>query len=216
MIKIGIIHANTSAIQPLEEAFRKVAPQATAVNFVNEDLLLQTARDTEDGRRALRCFARLAFTAADAGVDGIIVACSSFCHYVPLMREFLSIPVIAVDRPMLERAVREGVRIGVITTTGAAVPAARAQLEAIAAGCGKQIELSIELAVEAMTALKAGQPEEHDRIIATAGQRLAATGCDILILAQISMARAAAAMPEIGIPVLTSPEEGVRHLMSLL
>jgi len=56
----------------------------------------------------------------------------------------------------------------------------------------------------------------HDQLIKDAGWRLAKKGCDVIILAQITMARAADSMLEIKVPVLTSPNEGIRALQNAI
>ena len=41
-------------------------------------------------------------------------------------------------------------------------------------------------------------------------------GCDCIVLAQITMACAAEGMKDLGVPVLTSPMEGVKAIVSLI
>jgi Asp/Glu/hydantoin racemase len=133
-----------------------------------------------------------------------------------MLKGFLDIPVIAVDRPMLERAVYEGTKIGVIATNPAGGPAAREQMEKIAAESGKTSEFIVEIVEEALESLKAGDTGRHDMLIAAAGQRLVDKGCDVIVLAQITMARAAAIMQGLEVPVLTSPDEGVLALCNAI
>lgn len=65
----------------------------------------------------------------------------------------------------------------------------------------------------AFEALKAGDTERHDTIVADETRRLA-TEVDVLVLAQAGMARVVDALPagEVNIPVLTSPRSGIRQL----
>lgn len=68
---------------------------------------------------------------------------------------------------------------------------------------------------EAMAALTAGDPETHDRCIAAAAPRLA--HCDVVMLAQFSMASARPAVQAvIGDKVLTSPDSAVARLKAVL
>jgi hypothetical protein len=48
------------------------------------------------------------------------------------------------------------------------------------------------------------------------GVQEAAKGSDVLVLAQASMARALEGLPPISVPILTSPELGMKHLKSLV
>ena len=68
---------------------------------------------------------------------------------------------------------------------------------------------------EAMAALTAGDADQHDRFIAEAAPRLA--HCDVVMLAQFSMARTRSAVQQvIGDKVLTSPDSAVAKLKVVL
>jgi aspartate/glutamate racemase len=64
-----------------------------------------------------------------------------------------------------------------------------------------------------MDALNAGKGAEHDALVVAAAQRLRAQGCDVIALAQFSMARAQSAVEQaLGLPVFTTPDSAVREL----
>jgi hypothetical protein len=66
-----------------------------------------------------------------------------------------------------------------------------------------------------MAALDRGDRAEHDRIVTKAAKDL--RGCDVVALAQYSMAPAAAMVAEAtGRPVLTTPDSAVSKLKSAL
>lgn len=215
-MKIGVIHATLGAAAPLNEAFKRLAPDAVVLNFVNEELLHRATALGGADTSGLRMFARMAFAAAEADVDGIIVACSVYCPYVELIKPFLQVPVIAVDNPMLETAAAKGNKIGILTTNGPAAPAAQHQIEAMAAALGRKPEFVLSPLPAAATAFKQGRREEAIELIRQAGTALAAQGCDTLVLAQITMACAAPALSDTGVTVLTSPDEGARRIIRLV
>jgi hypothetical protein len=67
----------------------------------------------------------------------------------------------------------------------------------------------------ALAALDRGEPEAHDALAATAA--LALHDCDVIALAQFSLARAQQAVSaKIGKPVLTTPDCAVRALRARL
>jgi hypothetical protein len=79
----------------------------------------------------------------------------------------------------------------------------------------KNITLESACVPEAMAALTAGDAARHDRLIAEAAPRLA--HCDVVMLAQFSMARARSAVQQtIGNQVLTSPDSAVAKLKAVL
>jgi hypothetical protein len=66
-----------------------------------------------------------------------------------------------------------------------------------------------------LAALDAGDPALHDRLAVETAQTL--DGCDVIALAQFSLARAAAAVAAAtGLPVLTTPDSAVLKLRRLL
>ena len=66
----------------------------------------------------------------------------------------------------------------------------------------------------AFEAISAGDAATHDRLVGEAIIELAA-GNDVVVLAQGSMAGAASAV-SVDVPVLTSPELGVRRVAQLV
>jgi hypothetical protein len=71
------------------------------------------------------------------------------------------------------------------------------------------------LAPGALAALDAGDGETHDRLAAEAARDL--RGCDVVLLGQFSLARAAAAVAAAtGRPVVTTPDSAARKLKGLL
>lgn len=213
MYKVGVIHATMDAVEPLNAMFWRMEPDVTVLNFVNEYLLFRANEKGGADEEGLHRFVRILLDAADAGVDGIIVACSVYTPFAGRVNGLTSMPVIGIDAPMLERAVEIGGKIGILATTAPSAPSAQRQMEKFAASRGKTVEFRRAVVTEAMTALKAGDVPAHNRLLAETGRKLLSEGCDVLVLSQITMACAADGMKDLGIPVLTSPREGVREIM---
>ena len=73
------------------------------------------------------------------------------------------------------------------------------------------------LVADAMEALNRGDMAHHDALIVAASKQLAAQGAQVIALAQFSMARAASAVAAAtGLPVLTTPDSGIRLLRARL
>ncbi len=216
-MKIGVIHANSSAAGPLHEVFRQLAPETEIDDHINEDMLRETEKNGGVTRKALRMFAEEVFAAADAGADGIIIACSVFCSYLNEIRPFLDIPVIAVDGPAVQAAAERGGKIGILATTAASAPACRLKLEQYAKE--KHLDLSYEdgITTEALTALRAGDADRHDELVIAEARRLMDAGCRTLFLSQVTMARVKNAMPEDMKEItLTTPEMGAKEILRLV
>ncbi|MDR7319265.1 aspartate/glutamate racemase family protein [Brevibacillus nitrificans] len=202
--RIGLVHATMNSVSPMLEAFHTHYPEAELVNLMDEGLLLAVNEQGGITPEILRRFEDLVQKAVDSGTDGVLLSCSVFSPYVPDIQKKYAIPILSVDEAMLARAVLLGERIGVVATVGTAGPTTKGLLEQFAQASGKAIQVDVEIVPEAFAALKRGDGKRHNHLVQERAKRLA-ENADVLVLAQISMARAAAELKEIGIPVLTSP-----------
>ncbi len=216
MLKIGVIHATCNAVSPLNVAAAQHPEDITILNFVNENLLYRANQVGGADEYGLRSFTRSVFEAIDANVDGIIIACTVYTPFVDLMKNFCTIPIIGIDNPMLTSAVNIGGKIGVLATTASSGPSAKKQLLKIASEKEKDINVEVRINTEGMTQLKKGNIDVHNRILYEEGKKLVESGCSCIVLAQITMACAAAKMVDLGVPILTSPSEGIKEIVSLI
>lgn len=215
-MKIGIIHATPNAVPPLNAAFKTFAPDATVLNFVDENIQYHANQIQGIDDKIYRDFVQMTTKAQEAGVDAIIVACTVLTPIVDAVKPFIHVPVLAVDRPMLEKAVNNYKKIGVVATNAPSGPATKKQLEKLAEELGKKIEVDTEIDTQAMTALKAGKDEEHHRLNRAAATELKKRGCEAVVLAQITQAPAEEEVVQTGIPVLTSPKEAVNAVIKAI
>ena len=215
-MRIAIIHATVNAVKPLMDGLKKsVSKDDVLLNFVNEYLLERVNTIGEVDAKALRLFTQLIFSAMESEPDIIVVGCSVYFPYVPLMESYVSVPIMAIDTPMLEMAVQKGHKIGLIVTTVPTAAATEKRLLHLAERNGKCIEILIEAAPQALSLLSAGDVNGHNAAVDYAGERLAAKGCDTLLLCQISMACAADYMRYPGVTVLNSIDTGIKRILQL-
>jgi len=213
---VALIHAVLPAIAPMREAMAAQLPNARVLNLLDEGLLSEVERR---GGLTAECVERLATQiglAIEAGADGVLLTCTAYSNVVPEMQSrFAPLPVLAVDQVMVEAAVERASRIGVLATVPAGLEQQTHMLERAARERKKAITIIGSLHPEAMAALQRGDGETHDRILREAFPPLAAQ-VELVLLAQASMARAAAGLPDLGIPVLTSPQLVVERLAERL
>ncbi len=215
-MKIGVIHANISAVEPIEAAFLSADSDIEVVNFIDPDMLRMVDEAGEVSPAALRRYGRAVFDAADAGVDGILIACSCFSTYVEEVKPFLSIPILPVDGPALELVADRGGKVGILATTAASAPACRIKLDKLCAQRGITMEYEDGISTEALAALKRGDGAKHDQLLVAEARRLYNLNCNTLFLSQSTMARAKAAMGDLAAITITTPEEGVKELLRLI
>ncbi|MEN1969574.1 aspartate/glutamate racemase family protein [Lentibacillus sp. N15] len=210
--KIGLIHATLNSVQPINEAFRKYAPYVDLLNFLDDGLIQEVNAQGEITPKTLRRFIGLVGRADDSAVDGILTVCSVFTPYVPGIAHLFQAPVLSADYSMLNEAVNTGKRIGLIATVATAGTTSEEIMLKIAEEKGKSIEVHTEVAPEAFQALQAGDTAKHDGIIHQKITDLSQKS-DVIVLAQISMARATQNMNNVSIPVLTSLEVSMKSII---
>ncbi|EGO64814.1 aspartate/glutamate racemase family protein [Acetonema longum] len=213
MIKIGLIHTTANSMQPINEAFRELAPEVKVLNFLDEGLMEEINHHTGITPTMVRRLLALLDNAEKAKVDGILLTCSVFSPYVEDIRKFMAAPVLSADMAMLEKAVQMGTKIGVIATVETAGPTSEGLLKAIAKRQQKNITVHTHVLTEAFTALKNGDANLHNKMIQQKALDLAAES-DIVLLAQMSMTRAVKDFGPLRVPLLTSPEISVKAILA--
>jgi Asp/Glu/hydantoin racemase len=215
MPRITLIHATALAIDPIREAFARLWSEARTTNLLEDSLSEDLAASGRLDAAMIHRFETLAAYAQASGADAILFTCSAFGEAIEAAAKTIRIPVLKPNEAMLEEALTAGSRIGIVATFQPTIPSMVEELQALAAARGRSIEILPRHAPGAMDALAAGKGEDHDRMIAAALSDLA--GCDAVLLAQFSMARAAKrARMTLDRPVLTSPDSAVHKLRELL
>jgi Asp/Glu/hydantoin racemase len=202
--RIGFVHTVGFLVEKFRESMKAELPEADCFHALNESLLQDLLRGVAKPLVYRRVVAQIGLV-ADAGADLIVVTCSSTSPAVDIARSVLTCPVLKIDDPLADLAVRSGRRIGVLCTASSTVEPSSNLLRAHAAAQGVEITITPFVQAEAYTALMRGDRAEHDSIVRKAA-RAAAGDVDVLVLAQASLAHLqeelAATLP---CPVLASP-----------
>ena len=208
-MRIALIHALKHSLVPIEASFARLWPEATLMNLVDDSLSADLARDGHLTSGMTDRFLSLGRYATSAGADAILFTCSAFGPCIEAVaREHAPMPVLKPSEAMVEQAAARGHRIGLLST----FPPTLASMPREFPG---SVEVVTKLADGAMAALDRGDRAEHDRLVAEASRDL--RDCDLIALAQYSMAPAAALVAEVlGRPVLTTPDSAVLKLKELL
>jgi Asp/Glu/Hydantoin racemase len=213
--RIALIHAVTAAIEPVQEAFRDLWPQAECANILDDSLSIDRERDGELTAAMKGRILGLAKYGFATGVAGVLFTCSAFGEAIAAAAAQLPIPVLKPNEAMFEAAVATGGHIGMLATFAPSVASMEEEFREMAEAGGKRAILETYCVPGAMAALKAGNGSEHDRLIAHAAPRFA--DCDAILLAHFSTARAAPAVATaLGRPVLTSPGSAVSKLKTIV
>ena len=214
--RIALIHAVPMAVDPVIEAFRRLWPAAEAYNLLEDSLAPDLERAGALDDAMIGRFRRLAAYAADCGADGILFTCSAFGPAIEAAaRDQEPRPVLKPNEAMFADALSMGTRIGMVATFAPSLPPMEAEFAAMAAAAGSPARLTTACVPTAMAALRAGDAETHNRLVADAVAGLGR--CDAILLAQFSTAQARAAVAAVtAVPVLTSPDSAVKALRGRL
>ncbi len=214
-MRIALIHALKHSIAPIEAAFARLWPEAVLANLLDDSLSADLARDGAITPAMTERFLTLAHYAARAGADGILFTCSAFGPCIEACAAALApLPVLKPNEAMIEEALAlagPAARVGLVASFAPTLASMPPEFAATAPG----MTLLPCLAAEALAALERGDGAAHDREAAARAAELA--DCDVIALAQFSLARAAAPVAATtGKPVLTTPDSAVRKLRRLL
>lgn len=214
---LAMIHTVAGLIPQLESLVGAHLPGWKPFNMLDESLLRLTIRDGQLSPMTARRLAGMIWSATDAGADAVLVTCSSLGDAVETIAPLCPVPLLRIDEGMAQEAVARAKRIGVLATLQTTLQPTTALIERVAREAAKDCEVISRLAEGAFETLQSGDAAGHDAQVAE-GIVALARDCDIVVLAQASMARALAGLEDRlgGTAVLTSPELGIAHLARVL
>jgi Asp/Glu/hydantoin racemase len=212
---LALLHTSPTLTPLFTSLCRQHLPETQIFHMVDESLIQQTIAAGKLQKVTVRRLVSMVESASMTGVDGILVTCSSIGPAVSLAARLFAFPVIRVDEAMAEKAVRQGRRIGVLATLRTTLEPTTALLREKSAAAGIETSIEESLCDGAFQAVLAGDTETHDRAVSQALAELAGK-VDLVVLAQASMARVLQQMPELRVPVLSSPELAVLRTRELL
>ncbi len=208
------LHTGPVLVEPLKQLFPEVLPDVRLVNIV-DDGLLTDVRSAGGLTPALRRrVVGYGLLAEAAGANALLNCCSSVGEAADALAMLLSIPVIKIDDRMASIAVAHGSRIGVVATVATTLDPTERLIHRKASAAGKPVTTTRYLADAAFDALLAGNAQQHDDLVKASIQQ-AAEACDVVVLAQGSMARLVPQM-SISKPLLSSPRLGIEALREVL
>ena len=206
--RIALIHALPHSIAPVNAELDRAWPGSVRMNLLDDSLSadLAASRDGLDAAMTAR-FVALADYAIGTGVRGILFTCSAFGPCIDAVaRRWPEIPVLKPNEAMIADALRIGRRIGLVASFAPTLASMPAEFPAA-------VTVRPMLAEGALDALTLGDANLHDRLVVEAAKHVAAMGCDVIALAQFSLARAASAVEHaVRVPVLTTVGSAVRLL----
>jgi hypothetical protein len=204
---LALLHTSPVHVPTFDRLRDEEAPGLILRHTVAEDLLARAQRDgpatvASDVEAALR-------EAERAGATAVLCTCSTIGGVAEAAAATgrVGLPVLRVDRPMAAAAVATGPRIRVLAAVASTVGPTLDLIAEEAGGRGVTTDVTAEVSIVdgAWDRFEAGDQTGYLRLVADA--IAGTTGADVIVLAQASMA-GAAALTTVDIPVLSSPRLG--------
>ena len=214
---LGIIHAAVFTAASLEPIAREVMPEVSIMH-AGDDTVQRDNMKAPVGtipKVNFYKFATFARFFEDAGIDLIVLACSTFNQAVEFARPMIRVPMLQIDRPMMEKAVAAGSRIGLIGTLAMTMPSSERLLRRCAADAGKKIEVVPVLNDKAFKILRSGDPAAHNALLLEDIKKLSAE-VDCIAMAQGSMAVLEKETANNPVPVYYSPRLAFQRARAML
>jgi Asp/Glu/hydantoin racemase len=214
---LSFIHTSPAAIGPLMQFYSKSEPDWEITNLLDDGILrlLKTGEPAlvEERLRSMLAAARTTYQA-----EAAMVTCSSVpIAMIASLAEDSPMPIVKIDVPMAERAVEKASQIGVAVTFPPTEGPTRRLLLETAAARSRRVDVDVEIASAAYDALLTNDLATHDDLLMEACDRLVARGADVIVLAQVSMARAEDRIRQrVTVPVFSSLSTSLEALRRVL
>ncbi|CAL4869345.1 hypothetical protein MMA231_03637 (plasmid) [Asticcacaulis sp. MM231] len=195
---------------PIREAFSKLWPEAYAFDVLDTSLATDLANSGSLDDAMMARFQTLAeYALASEGkggrTQGILFTCSAFGQAIEAVKARHPVPILRPNEAAFETALGVASRIGLVVTFEPSLSALKQELSVMAAARGKAIEIQAVLAEGALAALKRGDGDRHDQLVADRAAKLG--DVEVIVLGQFSLARARQAVERAtGRHVITTPE----------
>ena len=214
---LGIFHAALISTKSVEPFIKEIIPEVTVVHFVDDTVqnlnFIQVPGVIP--KVNLYKFVTYAHNLQEAGVDLVLLACSTFNIAVEFARPLIEVPMLQIDRPMMDLAVQDGKRIGLLGTVPSTMIPSENLLRKAALEAGKKIEVSTVLCSKAFEEIKIGNVQNHNEILLEE-IKILSRSVDVIVLAQVSMSALEPMLKDFNVPIYNSGRTGFNRVRQLL
>ncbi|MFP8577761.1 aspartate/glutamate racemase family protein [Klebsiella pasteurii] len=214
MKKIAMLHTSSATLAMMQQLIADIMPEVEVMHLVEESMIKQVMKAGGVTPNIAARIADYVHIAEKADCDIFITACSSIGTAVEQCQFLTPLQLARIDSAMVKEAIEKGERIAVLATVATTLKPTLDYVQRKIQESGKPRAVTPILMEEAFHAMLAGEMDTHDRIVAD-GLKTAFSQADVVMLAQASMARVLQQLPTPPVPVLTSPESGIRWLKAL-
>ena len=214
---LGIIHAAVFTANTVAPYCKEIIPEVEIMHL-GDDTIQRDNLAAPVGtipKVNFFKFATYCHFLEEAGVDLIMLGCSTFNQAAEHARPMINTPILNIDRPMMDLAVQQGKRVGLLGTLPSTMPASERLLREAAADAGKEVEVGPVLCAEAFKILRQGDAAKHNEILQEAIDSLSKQ-VDAIVMAQVSMSVLEKELTSTRVPVYNSGRTGVTRAREML
>jgi hypothetical protein len=204
---LTFLHTSSVHIATFDQLLAEIDPGIPAKHVVDESLL----QDARASGITVELAQRITQALVDAIADDaavVVCTCSTIGGCAERANHGTGRPIIRVDRAMAERAVATGQRIVVVAALASTLTPTHQLIEEVANQAGKAVTILDVWCEKAWPYFEGGDQSAYLATVAACVRQAAPAG-DVIVLAQASMAGAAALCADLPIPILSSPRLGL-------
>lgn len=211
-MNIALVSVTLNAVNPMTDYFREKNPDISIRNYLDSYLLEKVKAEGGITDESMKRMFDLLATACQDGADGVLLTCTIFSPYARYFSELLSKPVVCPDRAMLEEAAAKEGRTAILCTFTGTVDTTRNLYCECRRALGREETVDMIVLPQAYEAAGKGDFATHDEVIGKKVLELDGQ-YDNLVLAQISMARAARGRELKHAALYTSPDSAYHAIL---
>jgi aspartate/glutamate racemase len=214
---LGIIHAAVFTSQTVQRFIDEILPEVEVLHLGDDSIQRDNLAAPVGTVPKVNYFKFVTYAhfLEEAGVNLIMLGCSTFNRAVEYAEPSIRVPMLQIDRPMMDLAVRQGERVGLLATLPSTVPSSERLLRKAAEEAGQDVEIKTILSSEAFKVLREGKPEEHNEILLREIDKLSRE-VDSIVMAQVSMSVLEPRLANTRVPVYNSGRTGFQKARQIL
>ncbi|MBC7321394.1 aspartate/glutamate racemase family protein [bacterium] len=214
---VGLIHASSLTIPIAKPFIQEIIPEVQVMHLCDDTIQRDNLLAGVGVIPKINYFkfTTYAHFLEEAKVDLIVLMCSTFNRAVEFARPMINVPMLQIDRPMMELAVKTGKKIGLLATLPTTVPSSERLLRLVAEEMGKEIEIKTVLSSDAFKEIEKGNVEKHNEILLEEIDKLSKE-VDCICMAQISMSVLESRLTNVRVPVYNSGRTGFTRVREIL
>ncbi len=209
---IGFLHTSAVHTPTFDALLNDRKPRLSSATVVAEALLSDARELGSQHQRVVNGIEAALDQLEHAGASVILCTCSTIGGVAEDVGRSRRVPVVRVDRAMAASAVQQGPRIGVVAAIESTLEPTRELIESVASDLAVPVEITCAISQGAWERFEVGDLDGYlGRVVATCAEL--ESHCDVVVLAQASMA-GAAERANSKVPILSSPRLAVDEVVA--